>query len=52
MKYSKETGYGYYPFNTLFMMINMLYIEHKDSKSIPWEFVTILFKDLDDPPTA
>ena len=52
MKYCKETGYSYYSFNTLFMMINALHIEHKDSETIPWDYIAILFKDLDDPPTA
>jgi len=52
MKYCKQTGYGYYPFNILFMMINILHAEHADPDTIPWDYITILLEEVDDLPTA
>ena len=54
MKPCKETGYLFYSHDSLILMINILYSERKDKdlESIPWDYIAILFEDLDDPPMA
>jgi len=56
VKICKETGELYYDYNTLALAINLLYFQAQQDEysedDIPWEQITQLLAEEEDPPQA